>query len=288
MTTDPGGSAAWSNSRGGQAAAVGRLTVTLAVVVAGQAVLWRAGRALPSVPITSGELLVSLAESDPLTFAVSLLRLVALALGGGLLATTALGLAARACGAARLVAGLNRWTPPTLRNLLDSALGVGLAASIGLGGLPGAAGADPLPPPAVSTLHRLPDASPTTLSRLPDSPPPTTSPIPATSAVPSTIPRSPLTTHLNAPPSLRPEVVLIPRSSTNEEARTREITVQPGDSFWRLAKRHETERLGRKPTAAEIVRYWQLLIALNRDRLLAPDDVDLLFPGQVLLLLADE
>jgi len=63
-----------------------------------------------------------------------------------------------------------------------------------------------------------------------------------------------------------------------------EVVVQPGDSFWSLAERHETARLGRQPSDAEVGACWQRLVATNRHRLAVPDDADLLFPGQVLLL----
>jgi nucleoid-associated protein YgaU len=61
------------------------------------------------------------------------------------------------------------------------------------------------------------------------------------------------------------------------------VVVQPGDSFWRLAERHEAERLGRRPTENETGACWQQLVALNRARLAVPDDPDLLFPGQVVV-----
>jgi nucleoid-associated protein YgaU len=60
------------------------------------------------------------------------------------------------------------------------------------------------------------------------------------------------------------------------------VVVRPGDSFWRLAERHQAERLGRQPTDGEVVACWVDLVARNRDRLVVPDDPNLIFPGQVL------
>jgi len=60
------------------------------------------------------------------------------------------------------------------------------------------------------------------------------------------------------------------------------VVVRPGDSFWRLAERHELKRLGRPPSAAETGACWTQLVARNRHLLVVPDDPDLLFPGQVL------
>ncbi len=62
------------------------------------------------------------------------------------------------------------------------------------------------------------------------------------------------------------------------------MTVGPGDSFWRLAERHEAERLGRLPSDDEVAACWTQLVGLNRHRLVVPGNPDLLFPGQVLQL----
>ncbi len=62
------------------------------------------------------------------------------------------------------------------------------------------------------------------------------------------------------------------------------ITVAPGESFWSLAAAMTTDALGRPPTDAEIVPRWTALIAANQDRLVDPDDPDLILPGQVLRL----
>jgi hypothetical protein len=246
------------------------LGATVAVLVAGQAILWRAGAALPALPLHRAGFLRTLDEADPLALGVSVLRLVGLGAGAGLLATIAMGVVARCCGAARLVVHLDRWTPAAVRRLLDGALGAGLAASIGLSSLP--AGADAERPPApVPTLRRLPDEPPTTtLRRLPDAPPPASDHGPAGS--PATLRR--LADSPPAPP------VVAPAPPAPMATDDREVVVAAGDSFWRLAEQHETERLGRRPTEAEVGACWQELVAVNRHRLAVPDDPDLLFPGQ--------
>lgn len=267
-----------------------RLAATLASLLSAEAVLVWAGTALPPVPLDGAELLPAVGEAEPLPLAVSVLRLVALAVGAGLLVTTALGILARGCGAARLVVRLDRWTPPGLRHLLDGALGVGLAATIGLSAVP--AGADPgggpapslrrLPDaPATTTLRRLPDApSTTTLRRLADAPsPPTTGRSPPADP-PATLRRIPDGPPAAPAPPPAAEAAA-PRPAAGADPR--EVVVRPGDSFWRLAERHEAERLGRTPTETEVGACWQELVAVNRHRLAVPDDPDLLFPGQVLV-----
>ena len=63
-----------------------------------------------------------------------------------------------------------------------------------------------------------------------------------------------------------------------------QVVVRPGDSFWRIAARHERQRLGRRPTAAEVAVYWRPLVATNRHRLQMAGNPNLIFPGQVMQL----
>ena len=251
----------------GRVVAVLRLVATLTALGVGQVILWRSGSVLPALPQVGADWAASWAEAEPLAVAMSLLRVVALGLGTALIASTVMGAVARGCGAARLVVRLDRWTPSGLCHLLDGALGAGLAASIGLSALP--AGADPSEPPVpvATSLRRLPDgSSTTTLRRLPDDHPPAD----------ATLRRIPD----GQPPPQRPAPAPAPAAATPREE---EVVVRPGDSFWRLAERHETERLGRRPSEAEVGACWQTMIGANRHRLVVPGDPDLIFPGQVLI-----
>ena len=60
--------------------------------------------------------------------------------------------------------------------------------------------------------------------------------------------------------------------------------MQPGDHLWSIAEREVTLRIGSDVTDAEVARYWFRLIEANRDRLVDPDDTDLILPGQELVL----
>ncbi len=62
-------------------------------------------------------------------------------------------------------------------------------------------------------------------------------------------------------------------------------TVEPGDSFWAVAHRVLTEAWHRPPTDAELMPYWQALIAHNRGRLVDATNADLIYAGQVFELL---
>ena len=58
-------------------------------------------------------------------------------------------------------------------------------------------------------------------------------------------------------------------------------TVKPGECFWSIAEEVLADRWGRSPSDAEIVPYWQRLIAANRHELAHRDNPDLIFPAQV-------
>jgi nucleoid-associated protein YgaU len=61
-------------------------------------------------------------------------------------------------------------------------------------------------------------------------------------------------------------------------------TVRRGDHLWSIAERTLAIRRGTPPTDVAVRRYWVELISTNRDRLADPDNPDLIFAGQVLLL----
>jgi len=265
--------------------AILQLATTVAALVAGETILWWAGSRLPLVQLDGAAVSATLAEADPTGVALSVLRLLALAVGAALLGTTALGVVARGTGAVGFVVQVDRWTPPSLRHLLDKALGVGLAASIGLGAIPATAEPGGTSGQDTTTLRRLPDApASTVLRRLPDAPPTPTAqraPPPAIASVPGDPPSSSAPILPVVPPTSRP--VLSPRSPAPASPVRRQVVVHPGDSFWRLAEHHEAERLGRRPSEAETGAYWHKLVAVNRHRLHVRSDPDLLFPGQILI-----
>jgi|GEM_PF-4907305 hypothetical protein len=86
------------------------------------------------------------------------------------------------------------------------------------------------------------------------------------------------------PVELRPHPERTPRPASAPEADVEEvIVVQPGMSFWSIAE----EVMAADGTSGDeraLARYWRSLIDLNRDRLVAPGNADLLLPGQELLL----
>ena len=78
-----------------------------------------------------------------------------------------------------------------------------------------------------------------------------------------------------APPATAPDP---PRAGQSQ------WTVAPGDSFWSIASDRLAEATGRPVGDRDIVSYWKQLVDVNRGNLVVPGDVDLIFPGQVLVL----
>jgi nucleoid-associated protein YgaU len=58
-------------------------------------------------------------------------------------------------------------------------------------------------------------------------------------------------------------------------------TVTSGECFWSIAEDVLASHLGRSPSDAEIVPYWQRLIEANRHELAQRDNADLIFPAQI-------
>lgn len=57
--------------------------------------------------------------------------------------------------------------------------------------------------------------------------------------------------------------------------------VQQGDSLWSIAASHLADVSGEPASDADVVEMWHRLIDLNRDRLVNPDEPDLIFADQV-------
>ena len=74
------------------------------------------------------------------------------------------------------------------------------------------------------------------------------------------------------------------RSGPEASAHPGEWVVRPGDHLWGIAEEVLAEREGAAPTDAEVHRLWVRLVDANRDRLVDPQDPDLILPGQRLVL----
>jgi hypothetical protein len=122
-------------------------------------------------------------------------------------------------------------------------------------------------------------------------PPPATSPGSADGAPSSSTPE-PVPSPISPAPGSAPSTgssdpTTLPPSSSAPAAPSpvgpSDWVVAPGESFWSIAEEALTDaRGGAPPDQQEVARYWEQLVAANRDRLVAPGNPDLLVVGQVI------
>lgn len=233
----------------------GLLACAAAVVVA-------AGAVAP-LPGSPGELGQWLADTPPELMAAALLRVVGLGLTGYLAAVTLIAVVVRCAGAdprpvVRRLAG--RHAARVVAAVLGAAVVATPATSLARSGTAGSAS----PPPATLTL----------VAAEPVAPPPEPSTLTLDPAAPSAPPDGPPTA---------PETGTAPVSDP-PPAPTIHV-VRPGEHFWSIARAQVAARTGDpRPSDRAIWPYWRALIEANRDRLVVPDDPDLLYPGQELVL----
>ncbi|MEZ5278965.1 MAG: LysM peptidoglycan-binding domain-containing protein [Acidimicrobiales bacterium] len=78
-----------------------------------------------------------------------------------------------------------------------------------------------------------------------------------------------------------PDDAVLPLADEADVAANHEVEVEAGDHFWSIAEEAMTDAWGRDPSDTEIAPYWADVVELNTDRLLPPDDPNLIYPGQV-------
>lgn len=242
------------------------------------------------------------AGRDTPTVVMALLRLLVLALAGYLLAATMVAVVARLSRSARLVRLADAVSLPVVRHVVHAGLGASVAASLAVAtpaatllttGTPVAAAAaaaegEERTDGPVSDAPTMTPLTPEPTAPEPTAPAPTTSPriLPPGMVPPGTVPEP----DADAPPREDPDHDLPtapdPRESDPPDPApaTAEHVVVSGDHLWSIAEGALTDHLGREPTDAEVVPYWQRVVAGNRDRLVDPDNPDLILPGQHILL----
>jgi hypothetical protein len=269
-----------------------------------------------AIPLTSlDEMRRWLDDSSPALLPAAVLRLVALAVCAYLALTLVLTLVAQAVDrhtGGRAVRAVRRLLPAALQGLLTGGAQCSLvaAAAFPLAGLPTAVQGDPPtttatttatmtklgpelpadPVPATPATSTTPAVSTATMTRLPTAPPTTAAEPAGTTTVPPTPlpaadPIAPTTAPTSLAPVPPPPRAPAPANPDDEPGLFDDTwTVGPGDTFWSIAEEALTDRRGSFPTQDQTVRYWQQLIDANRSQLAAPDNPDLLLPGQSLLL----
>ncbi len=275
------------SARRPSATAALRLTAALLAEIVVAATVVAALRSAGTAPTDPGRSWWS--NRDPLDVASQVAGCTSLVILGYLTAITALHLAATAIG---MIAS-GRRTGTTLSSLarrLGPRWLASIAATAALAGV-GASGCTgtPLDGPATRTTDptraitmTLDITTPTRATD--DTPalppvtmvveqPPVQRPAPEPPAV-EQVPAPPATEQPPAPPVHEPSPAVLPRT----------VEVLRGESFWSIARREVTARLGRPATAEEVGPYWRDLIELNRSRLVDESDPNLLYPGQLLRL----
>jgi nucleoid-associated protein YgaU len=254
-----------------------RVVGWFALLALGHLGLTAAGRTLPAPPPPwqVDEFLRWASGDDVAQTAFALLRLVGLVTVWYLAAISVLVVVARLSGLRPLAFLAHRLALPWARNLINHALGAGLALTLAGGIVPvagaGLAGAATRSPVATSVAYA--DDDTVTMTPMDDD-----ADAPILQEVPDATPgRS------------QPEAFPMSRSLGHamgsfraaDTARETTWTIAAGDHLWHVAASTLEGHWQRPPTEAEIASYWTTLIDQNRGRLVLADQPDLVYPGQV-------
>ena len=231
-----------------------------------------------------------------------------------LIGITVFAVLVRATGAVRPARWLDKVTVPAARHLLGSVVGLSLAVTTVHPPTAAWATSAELRPAATATTGADTTGADTTgadISDISEEPPllrrrtdPLIEPAPSPSAVtrldppPTPIPSE---TALLDPPLPPPAVIAPPDRATPDRATPDRVApdavdvtptedpakeqehwhVTSGDHLWGIAEATVEAHVGGPAKEATVRRYWRRLIAENRNRLVDPDNADLIFPGQV-------
>ncbi len=210
--------------------------------------------------------------------------LIASVLVGWLLVTTAAAVVVRLFRIR--VAPLDWITLPPIRRLAERATAITLVASSMAA--PSAALASEAPPIPVVVVVETPQT--TSPAGVPAAPAPGVAQLPiigqvvAPSAQAAAVATAPVTGGF---PSAYPLAVPHMDRSRATDAEFRRHVVAPGESMWTITADHLSDHLGSRPSNRQISEVWRVVMDLNRDSIRS-GDVDLIFPGEELLLPALE
>jgi hypothetical protein len=270
----------------------------------------------PPLPTSLATAARWLEPNEPVAVAARLLWLLAMAAAAYLTIVAGLVLLGATTGRPAPARWAERLSLPVVRRLTGRAIGVGLTASVAVTASPVAAGpTEPAPPTSaddepvtmvlldreppptaedsVATMRRLDDDEPASDITAPDTAPPTVG-APATT--------SPTAPHATATPTTAPDAAVAPGappgadhedpSATAPGPATTDVgpapppetwTIAPGEHLWRVAAETLAAH-GRADDDRATLAYLHRVIEANRDRLIDPDNPDLVHPGQVMVL----
>lgn len=240
-----------------------------------------------------------LAEADPVTATVAILRVVAVGIAWYLTGVTSISVVARLLEAASLVRLADALSVGPIRVLVQQAVGVGLAASVLAVAVPTSGTAPVEDEVAVMTpIPGDPDemtavaATGLALRDPVPAPVPAPDPVvqPAAPAEPAARvePAAPVERAAPAESAASASRVApaAPAASAAQEPgpTLRERKIASGDHFWAIAEEEVAAQLGRPGTEDEVLDHWETLLVANADRLVVAGNADLLLPGQTIVL----
>lgn len=229
------------------------------------------------------------ADRDGVVAALAVLRLVVLALAWYLVGVTSVGLVARLLRLARLVRIADAISGPVVRHVLRSAVGVSLAVGV-VAASTGATQHTGGQRDDVATATAVTDgedddevAQAVALDGAAD----------VGGVAPTAVATSLEGPEVERMVGLPPALAGAADDAEGDDAAdaVEEVAddraqheVVAGEHLWSIAASVVADELGRSPTDREVHAYWEVLVEDNRDRLADPQNPDLLFPGQELVL----
>lgn len=221
----------------------------LAAALAGSIALG-ATHVLATPPLTRpGELAGWAAARSPVDAAFALLRVAVVVLAAYLLVATVLAVVVRLVRAGRLVGAVDVVTLPLVRRIVGSAFGVGLTGAV-------LTAVGPIVPTAVGDVRLAVSAG---------------DPADAGADLP------------NSTPDLGPPTMRRVDEPQPAAAPATEVAIRAGDHLWSVADRALTDAWGRAASESELTSFWALVVDANHARLYDPENPDLVFPGQVVV-----
>jgi hypothetical protein len=213
--------------------------------------------------------------------AASLLRVLALGVAWYLVGATTVAVLAHALRAGRLVRMADALSVGPIKNVVQQALGVSLAAGVLLTTVPGITGSRVGTAPATNAVASTVTA--TQIGAVAASP--VTGWLEASvdveRMVPVPAPAGAVADAAGSDVGLQSEVEP-PVAAAGGPGRT--VRVEAGDHLWGLAEADVERHLGGEATEAQVLAHWTRVVEANRDRLIVPDNPDLLHPGQIMVL----
>lgn len=231
--------------------------------------------------------------TDPAAIAIGIVRLIAITLDVYLLATSLLSMIASLVRGERML----RWTEsislPAVTRLARHVVGASIVSALAM------------PAPAIANDFGVDSTTaelPTLRHLLPSDPGPIhtldSTPRPSVSHSDADDPRHRIASEGShdagsAPSRVGPANTSTSLDLTDPDAQspsgtidldknTRVHHVAPGENLWIIAHDEMRSQLGREPSEDELVDYWQILISHNQQRLVQPDNPDLVYPGQAI------